>query len=180
MLISARKASHLLARDGVSPCTALQVLAAGLAGEPIHTSAMDLYEHERVAELAARPSVWWPEADQLCRPGFFLSRRSFPATAQRADQVAALSGEWGSVSPWRWVVMHHRLTTHGSFPFVATVGGLVVLGADIVETRGCSELVLEEPGAWFRGWQGRWFPTGRGRPWVLILPAPVAPEKIAA
>jgi hypothetical protein len=75
--------------------------------------------------------------------------------------------------------MQHQLQRQGSFPFVASVGGLVVLGADIVEVRGGSELVLQLPGPWFDGWEGCWLPTGPGRPWVLHL-GPLEPERIAA
>ena len=67
--------------------------------------------------------------------------------------------------------MHHQVVRYGALPFVATVGGLVVLGADIVDTRGLSGLVLEPPGPWFGVVDGRWLPTGPGRPWVLSLGA---------
>ena len=65
--------------------------------------------------------------------------------------------------------MAHQIHRYGYFPFVATVGGLVVLGADIVEARGLSQLTLEPPGAWLEVAAEHWLPTGRGRPWVLLL-----------
>jgi hypothetical protein len=183
MLISAREACDLLTRDGVSRRGALKVLAAGLAGPAVRAQHVVLYEGARVEELAARPSIYWPDAAEWSPGGFFVSRREFPATSSRSEQVAALSGGWGSVSPWEWVVVALQVQRHGPFPFVATVGGLVVLGADIVEVRGFSNLVLTEPGPWFDGVAGCWFPTGPGRPWVLHIGAPsrlqARPEKIA-
>jgi hypothetical protein len=168
----------VLARDGVSPWTALQVLGSGVAGEPVHAGAMSFYDQAKVEELAARPMVRWPDAMKWSPGGFFVSRRSFPATSPRAEQVAALTGGWGSISPWEWVTAGLQLKQHGALPFVATVGGLVVLGADIVELRGLSQLVLEEPGPWFDDVAGRWFPTGPGRPWVLHL-GTLGPEQPA-
>jgi hypothetical protein len=139
MLISAREACDLLIRDGVSRRGALKVLASGLAGPAVRAHHVVLYDQARVEELAARPSVHWPDA-----------------------------AEW---SPG------------GFFPFVATVGGLVAFGADIVEVKGFSKVVLEQPGSWFEDVAGCWFPTGPGRPWVLYVGALAAgragPEKIA-
>lgn len=178
MLISAREACGLLTREGVSRRAALRVLASGLAGEPVRTRSAVLYDDGRVAELAARPSLDWPDAEQWSPGGFFVSRRDFPATSSRADQVAALSGDWGSVCPWEWLVVQLQVNQHGSFPFVATVGGLVVLGADIVEVRGLSKVVLADPGPWFDDVAECWFPTGPGRPGVLHIGS-LRPEKIA-
>jgi hypothetical protein len=143
------------------------VLSSGVAGEPVRTPSGDLYEEERVTELAERPSVSRPEVELLCPAGFFVSRRNFPATSPRPEQLAALSNGWDAVSPWQWIAVRFQLEAYGSFPFVATIGGLVVLGADIVEARGLLGLELRNPGAWFDGLEGRWFPTGQGRPWVL-------------
>ncbi len=178
MLITARRACQTLSRDGVSTWSAARVLASGLAGEPVLTQSLVLYDEARVTELAQRPSLRWPDVEERCRPGLFVSRRGFPATASRQDRLAALTREWGSVSPWQWVAVDLQIRRHGSFPFLATVGGLVVLGADIVELKGRSELVLDRPGAWFEEWEGCWLPTGPGRPWVLHL-GPLAPEKIS-
>jgi hypothetical protein len=183
MLISAREACDLLTRDGVSRRGALKVLASGLAGSAVRAHHVVLYDEARVAELAARSSLRWQDAEQWSPGGFFVSRREFPATSPRADQVASLSGGWGSVCPWEWLVVALQMERHGPLPFVATVGGLVAFGADIVEVRGFSQLVLEEPGPWFDDAAGCWFPTGPGRPWVLHIGAlsreQAAPEKIA-
>jgi hypothetical protein len=183
MYISARQARALLIREGVSAWSAQRVLASGLAGEPVRLASTNssrssvLYEEDRVTELVQRPSMHWPELDQHCPAGYFVSRRSFPATAPRADQLAALSGGWSGVCMWTWIVMSIQIDSCGYLPFVATVGGLVVLGADIVKARGLSELVLAPPGPWFDAVAGHWLPTGPGRPWVLTLgPMKVADE----
>jgi hypothetical protein len=155
----------------VSAWSAERVLSSGLAGEPIRTGSAVLYEQARVTELAERPTTQWSELDERCPAGIFVSRRAFPVTGSRTDQLAALSGGWSGVCLWTWIVMAQQIQRHGHLPFVATVGGLVVLGADIVEARGLSQLVLGPPGPWFEVMAQRWFPTGRGRPWVLHLGA---------
>jgi hypothetical protein len=175
MLIGARRARELLVRDGVSTWSAARVLESGLAGEPIRTGSAVLYDEARVVELAGRPSVGWPDIDDLCPAGLFVSRRDFPATAPRADQLSALCMGWSAVNMFAWVGMTLRIPHLGPVGFVATIGGLVVLGADIVETRSFSELVLAPPGPWFESAAGHWMPSGPGRPWLLTLGAPMSP-----
>jgi hypothetical protein len=169
MVIGARRARQLLTRRGVSEWSARKVLESGLAGEPIRSGSAVLYDEARVTELAQRPSVQWPEFYARCPAGVFVSRRDFDAAGSRTEQLATLSEGWSAVCPWAWVGMSLRLEMVGYFPFVATVGGLVVLGADIVETRGFSRLVLAPPGDWFEAAAGHWMPTGRGRRWFLDL-----------
>lgn len=64
--------------------------------------------------------------------------------------------------------MTFRIEAHGSLPFLATVSGLVVLGADIVGVRGPT-LELTTPGAWFDRFQESRLLIGSGRPWALHL-----------
>jgi hypothetical protein len=175
MLISAREACRILAGAGVSRRCALQVLTAGLAGESLDAGSMTLYDRARVLDLAERRSVRWIDLDEPCPAGFFVSRRDFPVAAERPDQLAALSGGWGAVCPWNWVAMAYQVGRYGSFPFIATIGGFVVLGADIVKTAGLCELTLERPGSWFDTVEDSWLPTGPGRPWKLRL-GPLTPQ----
>ena len=70
--------------------------------------------------------------------------------------------------------MQLQIEANGSLPMVATIAGFVVFGADVVELRGFSELVLTEPGAWFDSWARSRLSTGPGRPWVLHL-GPIGP-----
>lgn len=139
---------------------------------------MVLYDDTHVLGLARRPRITWRDVHPMCPAGLFVSRREFPATGSREEQLAALSGGWGDVSPWTWLDVVWQIRARGSLPFVATVGGLVACGADIVGLRRGSELLLERPGPWFEAIDGCWFPTGRGRPWVLSVQRPT-PEKIA-
>ena len=81
------------------------------------------------------------------------------------------------MSPWTWIAMAHQIHRYGYFPFVATVGGLVVLGADIVEARGLSQLTLEPPGAWFEVAAEHWLPTGRGSA-VGAAPRPAERQRL--
>jgi len=176
-MISAREACRSLGAAGVSKRRALQVLHAGLAGEVIDGRTVTLYDEDRVQALARRDVLTWPEVEDRCPAGFFVSRREFPALAPRDEQLAALAGGWGEVSPWTWLVAHFQIERHGSLPFIATIGGLVVVGAEITGKRGASEFVLQEPGPWFDGMAGCWFATGPGRPWVLHL-GPLALERV--
>ena len=58
-------------------------------------------------------------------------------------------------------------------PMVATVGGFVAVGADILDLRACSpagarrDLVLAEPGQWFEHFRGRRLAVGPGRDFLL-------------
>ena len=78
------------------------------------------------------------------------------------------------MSPWRWVALGCQIDRLGRIPFVATVSGFVVLGADIVGLGPGSELSLAEPGSWFDPVSDGRLPTGPGRPWFLYL-GPLTP-----
>jgi hypothetical protein len=68
-----------------------------------------------------------------------------------------------------------RLRLVGRLPWVATLCGFVVHGADLTGLDhwpdGHDAFRLEPPGPWFVHLQRRWFPTGRGgRPWLIWDP----------
>jgi hypothetical protein len=178
MWMSSRDARAVLATIGVSSRGARRVLGSGLAGEPVRTRSAVLYDEERVQALVERPTLGFPDLVDHCPEGVFVARRQVDARLTRAEQLVHLSGGWGAVSTWRWVAMAHQIRQHGSLPFVATVSGFVVLGADVKGLLGFSELVLGPSGPWFDAVADCRIPTGPGRPWVLHL-GPLAPERIA-
>jgi hypothetical protein len=67
------------------------------------------------------------------------------------------------------------LTSAGRLPWIATLHGYVVLGADLTgldsDRDGVTRFRLERPGDWFVAWSGHRLPGSRGgRPWVIRRP----------
>ncbi|RLV48909.1 hypothetical protein D9V37_09940 [Nocardioides mangrovicus] len=146
------------------------MLASGLAGSPRRQGRALLYETHRVAALASRPVLGAATLRRECPRGWFVARRGEPARlATRADQLSALSEGWDDVSFWTMFAMGYDLDrSRGPFAFIATVGGCVYLGADLVGLQG-RRLVLADPGPWFEVFRGTRLPTGPGRPWHIRL-----------
>lgn len=168
-MISARSATGVLQSAGLGGRQARRVLDCGLAGPPLPTSAALLYDRDRVIELAGRPELDGATADAATPGGLFVARRDVDVLAPEGEQRATLRGGWG-FSPLAALIVRVRVAQHGHVPLVATVGGFVVTGANILEVLGSSDgyhLVLREPGPWFETFRARRFPTGPGRPWVL-------------
>ena len=177
MLIGSNEACAVLAQCGLGRRHAQQALVAGLAGEPRRLRSRVLYDRDRVRELAARPQLGWSQLVELCPDGVFVSRRPVTVTDSRAEMVAALSGGWGELSPWKRVAMQLQIEVCGSLPLVATLAGFVVLGADVVAVRGFDRFVMTEPGAWFERLVRTQLRIGPGRSWVLHLgPVRAVPE----
>jgi hypothetical protein len=114
-----------------------------------------VYDRDQVAELIARPPVLDAELDDRFPHGLFVARRT-----------RGLDAGW-KFSPWTCVWMRVRIERHGSFPLVATIGGYVVHGADILDATTAGTLRLAERGPWFAPLLGRRLPTGPGRPWWI-------------
>jgi len=169
MMISARRATRVLELAGLGGRQARRVLACGLAGPPVATRAALLYDADRVAELAGRPEISDATADAATPGGLFVARRDVDVLAPEDQQRGSLQGGWG-FSPVAAVLVRIRVEQHGHVPLVATVGGFVAAGAEILEVLVSPEgyhLVLQEAGPWFATFRGRRFATGPGRPWVL-------------
>jgi hypothetical protein len=63
----------------------------------------------------------------------------------------------------------------GRLPWIATLEGFVVLGADCIgvhtDPDGDRRFILEPPGAWFSAWDRHRLQGSRGgRPWVIRRP----------
>ncbi|HEY3528590.1 MAG TPA: hypothetical protein VGK78_05525 [Nocardioides sp.] len=67
-----------------------------------------------------------------------------------------------------------RMRVSGGLPWIATVSGLVVLGAEATgwrtSERGTIVFDLRPPGSWFDGLDGRWFRFREGRTWFFWDP----------
>src|ERR1700710_974419 len=169
MLISGREARALLQAAGFSSRHARTALESGLAGEPIRAKVAHLYDEARVHELAGRPTGAWRAVLEGCPDGIFVARRELDLTRSTPELVEQASRGWGEMNPFQWSAMCSHIRRHGNLPFVATVGSVVVLGADVVGGRAGSELRLAEPGGWFNRFRGGRLASGPGRPWVLFL-----------
>ena len=193
--MTGRQAAEQLGALGLDRESARKALLAGVAGPATRAGTTVLYDADRVGELASgehrridRLEV--EELPEACRRGMVVvrltPRRPDPGPErawQGADLLAPREEQldaarmWFRMSPWTRVLIRHRAGTGGGagVPFVATVGTLVVLGADITGVdagypRGAA-LRLAEPGEWFETWRGARFEEGRaagrsgGRQW---------------
>ena len=170
MLISSRQAAVRLSDVGLSRRRANLALEAGLAGDPIRTSAAVFYDSARVDELVSRPPVERGAVTRECPFGLFLDRRVVDVRGFQVLGTGAVDelrlGSWGGA------ILGISIRQHGPLPYVATVCGFVVLGADIVDVLpgadGRCRLDLTDAGPWFESWRGRRWPTGPGREWTLL------------
>ncbi|HEU4810537.1 MAG TPA: hypothetical protein VFT00_00210 [Nocardioides sp.] len=188
MKMSGREAVRLLAGAGVGERQARQVLAAGLAGVPQRVTGALLYDDALVGKLVRAPYV--DEAETACPWGLFVARRHVDVGRPEDQRLASLASGWG-LSTWTALRIRVLVAEHGHVPMVATVGGFVTTGAEIigVQRAGPDEyhLTLQGPDGWFEVFRGRRFPTGPGRPWVLrggrvgdlTTSSPAAPQESA-
>jgi hypothetical protein len=172
MFVSGRQARAILHAAGVSTWHARNALACGLAGQPIRTAGAHLYDETQVRELADRRSVSWREVFETCPEGIFVSRRDLDVALARDEIMDVVSRGWTEISPYVWLWLCLQLDARGRLPFVATVAGFVVLGAEIVGLRPGRGFELAAPGTWFDGFGNTQLAKGPGRAWVLHLDHP--------
>jgi hypothetical protein len=168
-LLSGRQAAQLLAEVGLNRTRARQVLAAGLAGEPVKTPSALLYDAARVQALVERPVVTLKDVVTLDLHAILVARGQVDPCLSRLEQVRALSVAW-QINPIVRLSLSMRVEKFGPVPFVATVRGFVAFGAELTafSPRGLDkDDTVSGPGPWFDALRDRRFPTGRGRPWVL-------------
>jgi hypothetical protein len=163
------QAARVLAGVGLNRSRARQVLAAGLAGEPIRTSSALLYDAATVQALVERPVVTWRDVAAMDLHTLFVARGEVDPSLSRPEQVRALSEAW-RFELFVDVELAWRVERFGPVAFVATVCGFVVFGAELSRFRPRTLAragALSEPGPWFGAFRDMRFPTGPGRPWVL-------------
>ena len=170
MLISGREAAARLASIGMPRRQANLALGAGLAGWGMRTPSAVLYEGDRVDALVRRPTVEPDAVARHCPEGLFLDRRV--TDVRRFDPLGVAAVDELRLGWLNGALLAVSVDLNGSLPYVATVCGFVVLGAEITGVRsgvpGHFSLELTEPGAWFEAWRGRRWPTGPGREWSLL------------
>lgn len=201
-----RQAGQHLQRMHLGRDAARSALKAGVAGAPIEVRSGLLYD-------AAAVRAVFDAADEPCqvrvrtdRPIFVARvgpRRPDPQNSfrswQGADVLAPLAEQRDAVRAWwhlgdRIYALVRGVGEVKGMPFVATFGGLVVLGAEITGidaalldegvrvsrarraawrqgaayTRLASAFTLTDPGPWFDDQLGRRFSTGPGGPFRLV------------
>jgi hypothetical protein len=191
MKITGREAGRALSALGVDRESSRRALLAGVAGQGERIGGLLLYDSARVEELILRvngsPELATDSIDPICRRGIFTGRvgprreETSPFRAWKgADMTAPLSEQfdgvrmWWQLSPFTRVLLKLRVERDGYFPFLATVAGFVVVGADIVGVEPVrpqgTALCLREPSPWFEAFRHARLPVTKGGPWQFWSP----------
>lgn len=185
MFVSARQAAGLLLEQGgIARTQARSLLAAGLAGPGVRGAGAVLYDQTAVQALASRPVLALDELTPVCPHGLVVARidgsRRVEAGAGWEELAADLSVQSG-MPPWTRALLAARISAFGSLPWVATLCGHVVLGADAlgvysglghgVDRDGTVTFTLARPRRWFGAVEDVVLRTGRGgRPCLIWIP----------
>lgn len=190
--ISGRRAGQMLAEIGIGRETARHLLNAGIAGQPLVTDVAHFYDAERVLAAVERAGVLdgWTEA---AATEMFVGRigprspdagpgrtwRGADLSAPLREQLDAVSHPW-ELSIWKRVLLRSLIERDGFVPFLGALGGVVVVGGEIVGLRSPGPedvgrprgtgFELREAHDWFLEWQGRRLRLGDGGPWRIIGP----------
>ncbi|WP_322921079.1 hypothetical protein [Nocardioides renjunii] len=201
-----RQATRHLMVPGVGRDAARSALKANVAGRPLSAGGTLLYDARAVCAVLDRMDPPCEIRQRTGRPIFVARvapRTPDPASSWRtwrgADVLAPRPQQLDAVRGWwhlgfRLEALLRGVGQYKGVPFVATCGGIVVLGAEIRGidaaladegaalseariassppgsdyTRRAYAFVLDEPGAWFDGQRGRRFTTGAGGPFRLL------------
>jgi hypothetical protein len=181
VLVSGREATRMLRPVARGDAQSRVLLRAGLAGDGVDSSAGTLYDEEAVRSVVDRPVVRDSDLLSWDLPGVYVARlsRTTPLRVSepwrgRARAVSAVP----PMSAWSLSLIGVQVSVWGRLPWVATLGGFVVVCADLVGLTPDEEcgnrFQLEPPGPWHAAVEGRRWPTGRGgRPWYVWSPVRV-------
>lgn len=201
-----RQATAYLMVPGIRRESARSALKAGVAGRPVRVRNALLYEAGAVRDVLNRMDPPCEIHVRTSRPIFvarvaprmpdpdspWRSWRGADVLAPRLEQLDAVRGWWHL--GFRLEALLRGVGRHKGVPFVGTCGGIVVLGAEIVDidtsldeagiavsevraaahsrgpayTRLARAFVLGDPGSWFDEQSGRRFSTGAGGPFRLV------------
>jgi len=136
------------------------------------------FERDDVVALAERP--WLSQAAQRAATpdGVYLVRLARSVTLDLTrpwSETAQVLAAAPRMPPMTSAVLSAMVSAFGRLPWVATMHGFVVWGADLVGLgrgeEGATTFRLEPPGAWFEAWRDtRVRSAPGGRPWVLRGP----------
>jgi len=176
MAISERAAAEILRRVGLSREQARLLLLTGVAGAGTQARTTT-YDEARVRDLTQRPAVDQEELADLCPWGIHVTRlsrrRAIDLSRPWAEQAAEVAAQ-PPLPLMTAALLGVRISVNGGLPWVVTVSGLVVFGADTSgwDRREDGSVVydLEPPGTWFEALDRRWFAFGPGRHWFFWDP----------
>jgi len=147
-----------------------ELLACGLAGQPVTTAGSLLYDARRVEALGTWPMVTLDDLDDICPGGIFIARRRVPWSPQSSPQPSPppsdIARAWGGDWPLSYLTplwLRLQIERHGPFPFLGVVCGFITFGASItavdisavgisaVKSAGSDsyDLALAPAGTWF-------------------------------
>lgn len=183
--VSRREAARILADEaGLARPRAERVLTSGLAGEPVRTAAVHLFEAERVRRLAQRPVVDGMELGGRFAGGVFVARRDLDLRVDEHERRSEVATGW-DFSIWVYVMLDSLVRQHGWMPLVATTCGFVTVGGEITgaardpATRA-GTLTIRPPGDWFEPVRAARVVTGPGAPWWMSQWRPFARPTLEA
>ncbi len=181
MWVSGREAVRILTPVVAGEAQARILLRAGLAGRALEVGRGRLYDEGQVRAVAERPLVEESVLPVLCPHGLYIARQprslTVDAGSRWEDLTSALDG-MPRMPGLTAAVLSVRVRVAGRLPWVATICGFVLVGADLTGFREdrsgagrVTSFALERPGEWFAAFDARRLPTTvGGRPWHLWTP----------
>jgi hypothetical protein len=179
--LTERQARERLGGLGLDPESARRVLKAGLAGPVVRTRGATLYDACRVQQLIERASQSKQAAPEPHMETFVarMAPGRLDVRLPLEEQLDAVRGGW-RLGIWTAGYLALLGGDQGYFPFLATVGGIVALGAEITGSESAGRrggrdarhaFILRPAGPWFDQWRGVRLATGRGGgAWRIIGP----------
>jgi hypothetical protein len=137
-----------------------------------------MYDESDVRRLAGRPFVDVSRLERPCPHGLYIARLARTVEVDVSVAWPDLAARLGTRPPmpaWTAALLAVRMSAWGTLPWIATLCGWVVFGADARGFREDDEhgvsFDLDPPGVWFRALDRRRLPTSPGgRPWYLWTP----------
>ena len=178
-LISERASAQRLAVWGLSLSAAQQLLRTGVAGQPLITPGVRLYDVRRITDLVERPEISAGECTALFPDGCLVARlsrdRSADATASWPATIPLLQGPW-LLGPWQYLAVYCWQRLGRDVPLLVSVEGCVISGAMASglcppgesAPAGSVRFDLGPPGPWLGEVTGRMLRLGRGAPVEMI------------
>lgn len=180
-LLTGRQAEARLATVGIARRQARQVLAAGLAGDPVRGQRALFYSRARVEELLGRPRLDRAAMETQAReqlPGGLLVLRRFVRGDAGADEARAMIGRGWDLGVYLPGLLRVWASLGAQVAVVVTVAGFVTTGFDLTGTQPDPDdpsrrrLLLDDPGEWFAAVRETRIDTGPGKAWHFVPPAP--------
>jgi hypothetical protein len=175
-LISGREAARMFGPTGLSLSATQQLLATGIAGKPQVAGGANLYDGDRVEEVATRLPITPADLEDACPLGVVVVRlprgQSFSALTCWPETADLLAGPW-RVGNGDGFAMTGSVAFGVGLPLVLSVSGYVVAGAWVTAVLGSEQpghvtFGLSAPDDWLTPLLGRRLRGHRGVPVELV------------